>query len=136
MKRVSVAAAAIAAFFTLIGALFASSVPNPTIVSKNKDGTNYKVVYKGTLKLDKGDTYSGVSGYILNDDDGKTKVTVTVVSVTPPALQNDGTYLDGSYEFYTLTAIQGNWIAVCNMDYLSGGITPANAIGNTKFTLP
>ena len=59
-----------------------------------------------------------------------------VVSVTPPVLNKDGTWTDGSYEFYSLTALKGNWVAVCRLMYVNGAGQQATAIGNTKFVLP
>lgn len=74
MNRSFVAVAAVSLSLLFVGALFAAGLPTPTIKSKNYDGTNYKVVYTGTLHMDATDkAYGGVTGYILNTDDKRQK---------------------------------------------------------------
>ncbi|MCI0680930.1 MAG: hypothetical protein L0Y71_02400 [Gemmataceae bacterium] len=107
-----------------------------TIVSKDKVmmGT-YKVVVKGVLKIDKGESYVGLNGHLLHEDSQVT-YPITWVSITEPQKQEDGTWKDGSYEYFGYASIEGNWAAVANMTYInkSGKMTPfVKAVG---FKLP
>ena len=79
-----------------------------------KMGTSWKVEVSGTLKIETGETYSGLVGYFLNEDD-QSKESVTWVSITAPKV---GT--DGSYSYWAVLP-EGNWAATAIMKYIPVG---------------
>ncbi len=107
------------------------------IDSKNKVMTVYKVVVKGVMKIAKGESYDSMTSMkIVNDDDGKTEVAGNIVNITAPVKQGDGTWTDGSYEYYANTSIQGKWYAQAILIYISTDSKQTSFTAAVGFTLP
>jgi hypothetical protein len=136
MSGLVLRSAAIASFFFAGSALYAHDI-TVNIDSKTKVMTLYKVVVKGVIKISVGESYDSLTPpRILNLDDGETSVDGNMVSLTKPVKQGDGSWTDGSYEWYATTSLEGNWVAQIGLIYIDLNGKQASQTGLKQFVLP